>query len=147
MSREKEARNAFYSAMVGALNIPGGSGDKIPVSDGKAETKARLYVLIESQTAVSDSDFRNRRWRATLSVSIMHKQMDSYTRDIVDDVGQQIEDIITPGIASQNGLPAQNGWQVTSIVLDNVSYADFQISDTETVCIKYLTFNFTITKI
>jgi hypothetical protein len=147
MSREKAARSSFYNVLVNTLLVPGGSGDKVPISDGKAETKAKLYVLIEGQTARGDSDFHRRRWNAGLSISIMHKQAASYTRDIVDDVCQQIEDIVTPGIAANNGLPAPSGWQITNVRLDDVSYADFQISDTETICVKFLTFNFIITKI
>lgn len=147
MNREQAARKAFYDVLVSSLQVPGGSGDKVPLSDGKAETRAKLYCLIDTQTARDISDFRRRRWNASLSMSIMHKQADSYTKDIVDNVCQQIEDIITPGNAASNGLPSQNGWEITNVSLDDVSYADFQISDIETICIKYLTFNFIITKI
>lgn len=147
MSREKSARKAFYDVLAGSLAIPGGSGDKVPISDGQATTKAKLYVLIEDQTAQDDSDYKRRRWESTLVLSICHKQQSGYTRDIVDDIGEDIELILTPGIAANNGLPVVNGWQVTNLRLGNVTYSDFQISDTETICIKFLTFNFKITKL
>lgn len=147
MSREKAARKAFYDILVNQINVPGQTVDKIPVSDGQATTKAKLYILIEDQTAQDQSDMRNRRWSASLTLSICHKQDSAYTRDIIDDVDQIIEDIITPGAASNNNLPTQSGWQITNVRLDNVDYADFQISSTESICIKFLTFNFIITKI
>lgn len=146
MSREKSARKAFYDVLVNQIDVPGQTVDKVPVSDGQATTKAKLYMLIEDQTAQDVSDMRNRRWNGSLVISICHKQGSSYTRDIIDDVAQEIEDIITPGAASQNGLPIQSGWQITNIRVDSVSYADFQISSTESICIKFLTFNFIITK-
>jgi hypothetical protein len=149
MNRELAARKAFYQVISNALVIPGGSGDKIPVFDNKADAGNRLYVLIEGQTARSNSDFRVRRWSGTVRLTILHIQDDSYTRDIVDSVTEQIEAIITPGKANENGLPDMSsfGWQITNVVLDDVSYADFQISETETICEKYLTFNLIITKI
>jgi len=148
MSRELAARKAFYDVLINAVNVPGGSGNKVPISDYKAEGGANLYMVIESQTARDRSDFRTRRWDATLTLSICHKQDSSYTRDLVDDVCEQIENIITPGVASNNALPFQpTGWQFTNVSLNDVSYADFQVSTTETICIKFLTFNFIITKI
>ena len=147
MNRELAARKAFYSPLLNSINIPGGSGDKVPVSDGKANTNDRLYILIEAQSANNQSSFKTRRWQSSLSLTICHKQDDSYTRDIVDDVCEQIESILTPGNAEFNGLQSQSGWQVTNVSLNDVSYADFQISETETICIKFLTFNFIITKI
>src|SRR3990172_1367734 len=113
MNRELAARKAFYSPLLNSINIPGGSGDKVPVSDGKANTNDRLYILIESQTASDASSFKTRRWNGSLSLTICHKQDDSYTRDIVDDVCEQIEAILIPGNAETNGLQSQSGWQVT----------------------------------
>lgn len=146
MNRELAARKSFYTAILNTINVPGGSGN-VPVSDSKAETGLSLYILIEDQTGRQDSDFRNHRWTCTLSLAIVHKQESSYTRDIVDDVCEQIENIILPGKANVNGLPAQSGWQFTNVYLDDISYSDFQISETETICIKYITFNFITTKI
>jgi hypothetical protein len=147
MNRELAARKAFYYPLLGMINIPGGSGDKVPISDSKANEKDNLYILIESQTASDRSEFKTRRWNGTLSLTICHKQDDSYTRDIVDDICEQVEAILTPGIASLNGLQSESGWQITNVSLNDISYADFQISETQTICIKFLTFNFIITKI
>lgn len=147
MSREKEIRKSFYTALANNIQIPGGSGEKIPVSDGKSETKAKLYILIEDQTAQRNEDFTKMRWNGTMKISICHKQADKYTRDIVDDVCDSIESKLMAGKASENSLPALSGWQLTNLYLADVSYLDFQISDNETICIKYLTYNFIITKI
>lgn len=147
MNRELAARRAFFNAVSDQILVPGGSGNKVSVSDFKANTGDSLYVLIEAQTASGNSNFTRRSWNASLSLAIVHKQDDSYTRDIVDDVSEQIENILTPGIASLNGLEAQAGWNITNLTLVDVSYADFQISETETMCMKILNFNFIITKI
>jgi hypothetical protein len=147
MNRELAARKAFFYPLFGFINIPGGSSDKVPVSDGKSNANDNLYILIESQTASDQSSFKTRRWNATLALTICHKQDDSYTRDIVDDVCEQVEAILIPGNSSEDGLQSELGWQITNVVLNDVSYADFQISETQTICMKYLTFNFIITKI
>lgn len=145
MNRELAVRTSFYSVLNGAINAP--DSTKVPVSDAKKESGESLYIIMDDQTANDRSDFRSRRWDATLMLSICHKQDSSYTKDIVDGVCEQIESIIVPNTADKNGLPIQSGWQITNVSLANVSYADFQISTTETICVKFITFNFIITKI
>ena len=146
MNREKAIRTAFYSVL-NSIIYPAGSGIRIPISDGKAISKDKIYTLIESQTAQDSSDMRNKRWNASITITVIHKQKDSYTRDIVDDIGEEIESTILPGNAALNGLPEVPGWKITNVYLGNIDYADFQINENETVCIKFLTFNFIINKI
>jgi hypothetical protein len=143
MNREKFIRKSFFNSLSGVIDGPVG---KVPIFDDKADSGINIYMLIEGQTAREQGDFVNRRWNSTVTISINHKQDNSYTRDIVDDICESIETIITPGKRSEWVLPG-NEWGITNVYLSDVSYADFQISSTQTICVKYLTFNLLITKI
>lgn len=139
MNREKAIRKAFFDALNNNISAP--------VFDGQAVGSLDLFVLLEDQSAQDISEFKTRRWNCSIVISLVQKQQSSYTKDIVDDLTEEIENILTPGPASQNALPNQSGWQFTNVRLDQVRYASFQISSTESICNKFLTFNFTITKI
>lgn len=144
MNREHEIRKAFFNALNSILISMG----PVPIYDNKAEENSGLYILIEGQTARDTGDFRTRRWECTVTLSINHKQDISYTRDIVDEICDSVEGVITPGNNNNDFyLPTLTGWHVTNLYLSNVSYADFAVSSTQVICSKYITFNLIITKI
>ena len=144
MNREQAVRKIFFDILTGKL-IRSDISQIIGVFDGQADT-SKVYVIFDRQTARFSGDFRNQVWDATFEMNIVHKQEFSYTKDIIDDICIQVEDIILPGNAAQNGLGTVSGWNINTVSLDYIDYSDFRISSTETMCVKNLTFNFKIQK-
>ncbi len=148
MDREKAFRSALYTLLNGSVVTPFGQlPTRVGVYDNKANTADNIFILIEDQSAQGNADFRNRKWESTCLLGLYHKQEDEYTREGVDSMCEQIEDLLTSSHPAANIMPIQNGWQFINIRLEDVRYADFQISNTQTICIKYLTFNFQSIKI
>jgi hypothetical protein len=140
MNREKAIRKYFFDLISNSLVQPG-NANIIPVYDEKADSNVNIYVLLETQRANDDRDFIKKRWNATIEINIIHKQDDSYTKDIVDDICEQIEALI-PYETTIN-----NEWQITNNRLDSVDYGNLKISETQTICMKILTYSFKTTKI
>jgi hypothetical protein len=140
MNREQAIRSAFYDQIKNALSI---DNVIVPVFDNKSDGGYKIYVLIQNQTATDDYDFNSFRYNCTIELCIVHKQDDSYTRDIVDLICDQIESAIFPNSRNSSvfTLPVQTGWQFTNVKVGNVQYADLKTSATETVAMKFITFN------
>lgn len=140
MNRELAIRKSFYAALSGHISVP--------VFDGRAENNIDKYVVFDNQSADDNSNFASRSWNCTFDISICHKQKDSYTKDDVDAICEEIENIVLTGKVDTglSGTEA-NGWGITNVLLNRVSYMDFKISETSTISIKYLSFTFKLQKL
>jgi hypothetical protein len=145
MDREKAIRAAFFTPLDGNLNY---SGSEVKIFDQKFEPNANStnYVLISNQSSQDQGNFNCFRWTSRITLQVISKTQSSVSSDVVDDIGEQIENIIFPGNPSQNGLTQQTGWQILNVALESVNYTSIQITDTNSVITKILTFSLTITK-
>jgi hypothetical protein len=149
MNRDKAGRNGFGDAIDGQLSYDGNPVhhyDEVTTAEVPGET---LYVLLTQQTANNNADFRRFRWRCIQTIEIVSKQINSVSKDIVDDVSEQIEQIIIypenqPG---NGGLTAQPGWEFSDVLLESVNYTEFQLENNFYEITKILNFSYIITKL
>ncbi len=130
MNREKAIRMGHYEAIKDSLSY---DGKPVHVYDSVTtgeEPDENLYVLLTSQSSVNNSDFRRFRWNTVQSFEIVSKQLSSVSKDIVDDISEQIEQILMyvdnqPG---NGGMISQPGWEFQDVILESANYIDFELS-------------------
>lgn len=146
MDREKAIRLAYFEALDGNLTY---ESSQVQVFDNKFEPVANssTYVLFSNQSSQDQGNFSSFRWTSRITLQIVSKTQSAVSSDVVDDVGEQIEAIIFPGEPKTNGLIQQSGWQIINVSLDSANYTTLELSPTNTVITKLLTFSQTITKI
>jgi hypothetical protein len=141
MNREKVIRQAYYNVLNGNLSY---NSINVPIYDEKVESNEDVYVLMVAQDAVDTGDFHRQSWISTITFDIVSKQYASVSKDIVDAVSEQIENIVKP-TASAIGLEQQAGWQITNVRLSQVNYSEPGVDDMITI-FKTITFTQTISK-
>lgn len=143
MDREKAIRLKLFELLT-AANIRYDDGD-INVWDEKAEDETNnLYIVFRDQTAQNDGTFCLNSWTCTLELGIVCKQPDTVSKDIPDDIGEQVEAALYAGLV--NGV-ITNGWQINNFVLDSVNYSTFVLSPTQSEIEKTLIFRMTANKL
>lgn len=145
MDREKAIRAAFYTPLNGNLSY---ESSEVKIFDQKFEPNANTtnYVLISNQSSQDSGNFSCFRYTSRITFQIVSKTQSSVSSDVVDDIGEQIENIILPGSPAQNGLTQQSGWQILNVAIESVNYTTFQLTDTNSTITKLITFSLTITK-
>jgi hypothetical protein len=148
MNRDAAYRYMVYS-LLQAIQIDPGTGlIDIPVFDEKLEDDALIYVILDSQTAVNASNFVNHCWNCTIDIQISHKQQNSATFEIVDQVSQEIESRLLNATPSKNNFPAVTGWNVFNTILNSSSNLKLQSTqDSGFESIKILQFSSQLVKI
>lgn len=130
MNREKAVRMGFYDAIKTALSYDSNSVhtyDSLTTNEVQDE---KQYVLLTQQSGVNNADYRRFRWNCVQTIEITSKQHSSVSKDIVDDISEQIEQII---IYPQNqpgngGMIAQGGWEFTDVLLESTNYIEVELS-------------------
>lgn len=130
MNREKAARMGVYDAIKASLSYDGNtvhSYDSVTTNEVPDE---KQYVLLAQQSSVNASDFRRFRWNCVQAIEITSKQYSSVSKDIVDDISEQIEQILIypknqPG---EGGMINQAGWEFSDVLLESTNYVEFEIS-------------------
>jgi hypothetical protein len=148
-NREKAGRDGLGNAIDGRLSYNSQSVhhyDEVTTNEVPDET---LYVLLTQQTASNISDFRRFRWQCLQTVEIVSKQINSVSKDIVDHISEQIEQIIIypdnqPG---NGGMIAQDGWEFSDVQLESVNYTEFQLENNFYEITKILNFSYIITRL
>ena len=145
MDREKAIRTAYLTALQGNITY---DSSPVKIFDQKFEPNANdsNYILISNQSSQDQGNFTSFRWTTTIALQIVSKTQSATSTDVVDDIGQLIEGIIFPGDPSVNGLIQQDGWQILNVSLESVNYSQLQITETNTVISKILSFSQTIIK-
>lgn len=149
MNREKAVRMGFYDAIKTALSYDGNAVhtyDSLTTNEVADETQ---YVLLTQQSSVNNADFRRFRWNCIQTIEITSKQRSSVSKDIVDDICEQIEQIITyPQNQPGNGyLAAQSGWEFSDIMLESTNYIEVILETNYYEITKVLQFSCIATKL
>jgi hypothetical protein len=149
MNREKAVRMGFYDAIKATLSYDGNpvhTYDSLTTNEVQNEQQ---YVLLTQQSGVNNADFRRFRWNCVQTIEITSKQYSSVSKDIVDDISEQIEQIIIypanqPG---NGGMIAQSGWEFTDILLESTNYIEVELSANNYEITKVLQFSCIATKL
>lgn len=149
MNRDKASRYSFGQVI--RDNITYNSTD-IKIYDSVTTNEIQnenTYILLTNQNAVNDADYTRFRWRCRQTLEIISKQINSVSKDICDDIGEQVETIVLAAFTQpgNGGLAQQTGWEIQDILLEEVNYTDFQLENNFYEITKILTFSFIITKI
>lgn len=149
MNREKAVRMGFYDAIKNALSYDSNPIHTYDSLTTNEVTNEMLYVLLTQQSSVNSADFRRFRWNCVQTIEITSKQYSSVSKDIVDDICEQIEQIITyPQNQPGNGyLAAQTGWEFSDILLESTNYIEVEISANYYEITKVLQFSCIATKL
>lgn len=127
MNREKAIRLKFFD-ILNTGNIQYDSGN-ISIWDEKAEdTTNNLYILLRDQTASATQTFCQDTWDCTMEIVIVNKQTDTISKDINDDISEQVENLLFDALAVG---ATYEGWQIANVVLDSVNYSSLFLSATD----------------
>lgn len=148
MDPDQALRYGVFQALDGNLTLTvDGSGSNVPVWDGKAmQQDAGIYVILGSQTRQDKSTHNGFIWTATFLVDIIYKAESSVSKDVLDDIGGQVENILMPDVHAV-GIVAQSGYQFLNLRLQNSDFLDLTISTTKSIIRKLMTFSLTINKL
>lgn len=149
MNREKAVRMGFYDAIKTALSYDSAAVHTYDSATTNEVPNEQLYVLLAQQSSVNAGDYTRFRWNCVQTIEITSKQYSSVSKDIVDDVSEQIEQIIAypfnkPG---KGGMIAQTGWEFSDILLESTNYVEFELSDNYYEITKVLQISCIATKI
>lgn len=130
MNRDKAVRMGVYDAIKNALSYDGNAVHVYDDVTTNEVTNEMQYVLLTSQSAVNTADYRRFRWNCVQTIEIVSKQYSSVSKDIVDDINEQIEQILIypenqPG---NGGMIAQAGWEFSDVLIESTNYVDFELS-------------------
>lgn len=141
----KLVRYAFGNAISGQLSY---GGVAVPVADDvlSIEDPTDIYVILSSQTAVEVSTFSSFEHSASIVIDIVHRSSHYVTKDIVDNVAQQIFTIIQP-TPTTNGLSAQSGVQFTDVKKINDIYLNLNLSNSGPVVRRIVTYSVNVHQI
>lgn len=102
-------RKAAYEALSGNLTHDGG---QVPVYDEKLGANTNnIYVLVQSQSTNTANTFSSFSQTGTLVLQVVHKSWDGVTKDVIEDISNQILQILFPNPQS-NGFVSQSGLQI-----------------------------------
>lgn len=149
MNRDKAIRMGFYDAIKDALTYDSNTVHTYDSLTTNEVSNEQQYVLLTQQSSVNASDFRRFRWNCIQTVEITSKQYSSVSKDIVDDISEQMEQIIIypnnqPG---NGGMVAQSGWEFTDVLLESTNYIEVEVSANYYEITKVLQFSCIATKL
>lgn len=147
MNRDKASRHSFGEVIRNQITY---NGD-IKIYDAATTNEVQneqTYILLTSQNAVNDADYTRFRWRCRQTLEIISKQINSVSKDICDDISEQVEAIVLAAFAQpgSGGLAQQTGWEIQDILLEEVNYTEFRLENNYYEITKILMFSFIITK-
>lgn len=142
MNREKAIRLKFFELLT-AANILYDDG-VISIWDEKAEDQSNnLYILLQRQNAAAPTDFCSNKWTCRIDVRVVNKQRDTMSKDITDDIGEQVEDALSPLFSGAE----YEGWQFLNIQMEDASYDPYDLTENDSVIEKLYTYRLTAIKL
>jgi hypothetical protein len=149
MNREKAVRMGFYDAIKDALTYDGNAVHAYDSLTTNEVPDEKQYVLLTQQSSINNADYRRFRWNCVQTIEITSKQRSSVSKDIVDDICEQIEQIITyPRNQPGNGyLATQSGWEFSDILLESTNYIEVILETNYYEITKVLQFSCIATKL
>lgn len=142
MNREKAIRLKFFDLLT-AANILYDAG-AISIWDEKAEDQTNnLYILLQRQNASAPNDFCNNKWDCRIDVRIVNKQRDTLSKDITDDIGEQVENALAVLFEGAE----YEGWQFLNVQTEDISYDPYDLTENDSVIEKLYTYRLTAQKL
>lgn len=131
-------RKAFYELLNGEIEY---ESQNVPVSDERAKigNGARVYVLLSSQNTVDVAIKKDNTRTAFITLDIVNKTDSAVSKSVVDTVADQILQKVFV-----TGLTPPVNWQFLNIALDGDRYLNLEVSDTEMIIRRLLTFKITV---
>lgn len=140
MDRELAVRKSYYEALNGNISY---NSVNIPIRDGQIYQAQpdNLYVVFDNQTSnLNREGLANiQNWNTTITIGIISKQQFSVAKSIMDGIGEQIENLISP-VVGFSALTQQPGWVINCVYMLSSSYMEVRIDKTVTIAVKMLTF-------
>lgn len=142
MTREKCIRLTIFNLLNGLVTYESGL---VPVDDSVLNTDtANIYILLTTQRATIKPNFHHDSWDCEQDIEIYSKQFQTVSKDVVDDVAEQVETLIyqalRPGVS-------ENGWQLNNVYLASTDNNAFELSPNKSIVSKHMTFRLQATKI
>jgi hypothetical protein len=131
VNREQAIRLGFGQAIKGQITydtLDIKSYDEVTTNEVPDE---KMYILFTQQTATNASNYTRFSWNCIQTIEIVSKQRSSVSKNIVDVIGEQIEQIIIypenqPG---EGYMTPQAGWEFRDILLESVTYTEFVLDN------------------
>lgn len=147
MDRETSIRKAYYDTLNGNITY---NGKTISIVDMllKDNMKDDIFIVLFGQSSKYNNEGNNKiqSWNSLIEISVIHKQSSSATRDVVDAIGEQIENLISPDTKT-TGLLQPSGWQILNPYVDAVDYLKgIESTATQIVLYKSITFSHKVVK-
>jgi hypothetical protein len=140
---DKALRNACYEALNGNITVQvDGSGSEVKFFDGPADDE-NIYVILGAQSSNDRGNKANDAARCSITLDIVCKLEYSASKEYLDDVAQQIDNILRPTI-KVNGLVSQDGVQFGRLVRENGTYLDLYLTSTQVGQRKLVTYSTTV---
>lgn len=142
MNRERAIRIRIYELLNENLSF---EDSPVPVWDAKLEDEdSSLYVIIEGQSGRIIQKYPHQKtWDCNINLSIVSRQHNTVSRDLVDDVAEQIENLLYAGL--YDGA-VYEGWQFSNFVLESTNSNAFTLGKSMSEVSKDLIFKIEATK-
>jgi hypothetical protein len=132
-------RKAFYARLNGQLSY---DGSNVPVCDETLieSISNNNYVILGSQSDTGDSTKSSNDRHANITLDIVTKQGQSATKDIADNIADQILTLLftTPHVHT---LPVQSGFQFLNLTLQSSNDIRLSLLPAQNVYRRILTFS------
>lgn len=136
----KPIRLAFWNLLNGNLDY---EGVNVPVTDELLNTNSNYYVLLTNQTATPDETKTSFDAEATMTIDIVTKTGKSVTKDIADDIANQILTLLRPSPALHGLIPPPD-WQFLNLRKSDDRYMPASITGTSSIVRRIMQFSFRV---
>jgi hypothetical protein len=138
----KPLRTAIYEALNGNVVVNfNNDGSVVPIYDDEVTDRGQnVYVLLTTQTGTDASNRSHFNGSATQEIQIIDKTELSVDKRRVDDIADQVFEILWPTPQS-DGLVQQTGFQILNLRKQADNYLPLQISSTQTLMRRIITFS------
>jgi hypothetical protein len=128
-------RDALIQALDGNLTY---DGSPVNVFNEQAEPgNNNTYVIISSQSSAQEPNLSGFGHQCMIMMDVITKQYHLVTKDVVDEVSEQITEILFPSVQA-NGLVSQSGFQINCLAVESMNYMPMRISNTKTIIKKLI---------
>jgi hypothetical protein len=131
MNREVAIRMGYYEAIKDELSYDSNQVHAYDSATTNEVPDEKLYVLLAQQSSVNSGDYTRFRWNCVQTIEITSKQYSSVSKDIVDTISEQIEQLVIYPYAKpgKGSMSPQDGWEFSDILLESANYIEFELSD------------------
>lgn len=140
----KALRKSYYDALQGNLTVQETGLYPVNVYDelafGRDQVNEKYYVLLSTQTATDSSTLDRYGTEATILLDIVHRTGSMVTKDVVDEIGQQILSIVLP-VNGTNGLIPQPFLSIMLVKKESDQYFPVQTTSTGLVLRRLIRFS------